>query len=116
MHSHCPLPTVGFQTELVVNTSVVVSDVHHGVTNTHTIVSTIQNDVANTQSVVSDVHEGVTNTQAIVSELQHNVTSTHTIVSDIHRAIAKGREEADDNNLPVSTCTLSIAKSTLTVV
>ncbi|KAF9642984.1 hypothetical protein BDM02DRAFT_3132728 [Thelephora ganbajun] len=71
-----------FNTELAINTHVIVSDVHQ--------------DVTNTRAVISDVHQGVVNTHAIVSELQHSVTNTHTIVSDIHRTIVKGQEASED--------------------
>ena len=95
--------SVDFQTELAINTNVVVSDIYH--------------DVVNTQTVVSDVRQGIVNTHVIVSELQHSVTSTHTIVSDIHRTIAKSQETADVKNLPVrAVCILLTAEPKLTVV
>ena len=84
-----------FQTELAINTNVVISDVRR--------------DIANARTIVSDVHQGV-------SELQHNVINTYTIVSDIHRTMVEGRERTDGEHWWVSvTCTLFIAGYTLTV-
>ena len=73
----------------------VVSDVHWGVVNTH--------------SLVSDVHQGV-------SELQRGVTDTHTIVSDIHRIVVQSQERTDGKNQSVSriVSNLFIAEPTLT--
>jgi len=56
-----------FQTELTMNTHVLVSDVHNCVVNTHTM----------------------------VSDVRHSVVNTHTMVSDIHRNILKSQEGAD---------------------
>jgi len=75
-----PPLTVRLQTELAINTNVVVYDVHH--------------DVLNTQTVVSNTH-------VIVSELQRNVTNTQTIVSDIHRTIVENQEGTDSKNWSV---------------
>jgi len=86
----------------VLNAHTIVSEVHHDVTNTHTVVSDIYNDVVNTHNAVSDVHQGVVNTHAIVSDLQHNVTNTQTIVSDIRRTMVKSEEGTDGKNQPVS--------------
>ena len=69
-----PWLTARFQTELAINTNVVVSDVHRGVANTYT--------------VVSDVHQGVVN--------------THTVVSEIHRVIVQNQEGTDSKNQSVS--------------
>ena len=111
-----PLLTVHFQTELAVNTNVVVSDIRHDVTNTHTVVSRIRRDVVNTQTIVSNVHQGVVNTHTVVSELQNSVANTHTIVSDIHRTIVGGREGTDGENQSVSvTCTLFVTERPLTL-
>ena len=73
----------------------VVSDVHRGVVNTH--------------SLVSDVHQGV-------SELQRGVTDTHTVVSDIHRIVVQSQERTDGKNQSVSriASNLFIAEPTLT--
>ena len=68
------LLTLHSQTELTINTHVIVS---------------------NTNVVVSDTH-------AIVSELEHNVTSTHAIVSEIRHTMVKGQEGSGGKNLPVS--------------
>jgi len=59
-----------FQAELAINTNVAVSDVRHGVTNTHTVVS---------------------NTHVIVSGLQRDV-------SDIRRTMVESREGTDGKN------------------
>ena len=93
--SACPSLIISFQTELAINTNVVVSDVHRGVMNTHTIVSDVRQSVINTQTLVSDVHQGV-------SELQRGVADAHTIVSDIHRTIVQSQERADGKNRLVS--------------
>ena len=84
--------TACFQTELVINTNVAVSDVHRDVLNTQTIVSGVRHDVTNTHTVVSDTH-------VIVSELQHNV-------SDIHRTIVENREWTDGKSWSVIPTTI----------
>ena len=82
-----PLLTVRIQTELAINTNVVVSDIHQGVVNTH----------------------------VTISELQHSVTKTHTIVSDIHRTVVRGQEGAESTSSSVSVArTIFVTKSTLT--
>ena len=50
-----PAPTVRPQTELGLNTYGTISDVHDGVTKTHTIVSVVQRDVADTHAVISEI-------------------------------------------------------------
>ncbi|KAF9641915.1 hypothetical protein BDM02DRAFT_3194271 [Thelephora ganbajun] len=59
-----------FNTELAINTHVIVSDIQH--------------DVLNARTVVSDVHQGI--------------VSTHAIVSDIHCTIMKSQEESEDKD------------------
>ena len=81
-------PTIRFQTELSINTHVVVSDIRHDVVNTHTI--------------VSDVHQGVVNANTIISDLQYDVTNTHAIVSEIRRNMVTGQEGTSGQNHPVS--------------
>jgi len=115
-----PLLTVRFQTELAINTHVVVSDIRRDFANTHTVVSDIHRGVLNVQTIASDVRHGVTNTHAvvsnigndvvstrtIVSEVHQGVVNTHTIVSDIHRTIVEGQEGIDGKNRLVGvTCT-----------
>ena len=79
-----PPLTVHPQTELSMNTHVVVTD--------------IRQDVVNTRTILSDVHQGVVNTHSIA-------TDTHTIVSDIHRAMVVTQEGADGKDRLVSvTC------------
>jgi hypothetical protein len=91
------LLTVHSQTELAINTHVVVLDVRH--------------DVATTQTIVSDVHRDVVSTHATVSDVQNDVASTHTMVSDIHRVVTKSQEGAHGNNCLVSiTCMLFITE------
>jgi hypothetical protein len=72
----------GFQTELVLNTRVAVSDIGH--------------DVANTYHIVSDTQEVVSGTHNVVSDTHNVVSNTHNIVSDIHRTMVKNRTETDD--------------------
>ena len=111
------------QTELSMNTHVVVSDIRQDVVNTHTIVSNVHQDVMDTHTIVSNVHQGVVNTHSVVSELHHDVattrttvTDTHTIVSDIHRAMVVNQGGTDSRTLPVSVdCILPTADSKLTV-
>ena len=96
-----PQLTVFSQTELSINTHVVVSDIHH--------------DVVNTQTIVSDVHQGVINTHSVVSELHQNVASTRTIVADIHRAVVESLGEADSKYRSVSFACILFKEPTLTV-
>ena len=65
------LLTLHPQTELAINTHVIVSD---------------------TQAAVSDVHHEVVNTHTTVSKLDHTVTSNHTMISEIHRTVVKGQD------------------------
>ena len=89
-----PPLTDRFQTELAINTNVVVSDTH---------------------TIVSNVDHGVTNTQTIVSNIDHGVANTQAIVTDIHRIVA-GQEGTDGKNRSVSaTSTLFIAEPTLII-
>jgi hypothetical protein len=95
-----PPLTIHSQTELSMNTHVVVSDIRQDVVNTHTI--------------VSNVHQGVINTHTIVSEFQHNVTNT---LSDIHRAVVVKQEVTNGKNLLVSiTRILFVIGMMLTVI
>ena len=68
--------TVCLQTELAVNTNVVVSNIHRGVANTHTVISDVHHDVMNTHAMVADIHhnmlkgpEGANNQHQSVSEI-----------------------------------------------
>ena len=83
--------------------------------NTHVIVSDIRRDVVNTHTLVSDVRQGVADTRSVVSELHHNVTDTHTIVSDIHRVMVENRDGTGGKNLSVSVPYILFDGSTLTV-
>ena len=75
------LLTLHSQTELTINTHVIVSD---------------------TRAIVSNTNAVVSNTHAIVSGLEHNFTSAQTMVSEIYRTMVKGQEGSGGNNLPVS--------------
>jgi hypothetical protein len=66
--------TIGFQTELAIDTNVAVSG---------------------TYNIVSDVHKIVSGTHNIVSD-------THNVVSDIRRIVAKQHEASDGQDRPVS--------------
>ena len=79
--------TVRFQTELAVNTNVIISDVRRDVQNTH----------------------------AAISELQRDVTSTLTVISNIQRAVVRGRDETDDQHSVSITCIMFVPESTLTI-
>ena len=75
------LLNIHIQTELAINTHVIVPGIHHEVTNAQTIVPDTHSGVADTRGPVSDVHCGVANTHPIVSELHDNVADTHTTVN-----------------------------------
>jgi len=77
-----------FQTELVINTNVTISDVRRG--------------VVTTQTIVSDVQQGVTNTHAVVSELQQDFASTQAILSDVHAMVKSQGGTTEGNDQPVS--------------
>jgi methyl-accepting chemotaxis protein len=78
------------QTELAINTHVTVS---------------------NTHSIISELGQNVTSTHAIVSELGQNITGMHTMVSDIHRTMVKIQEDSGGINPLVSeTRTLPITE------
>ena len=80
------------QTELAINTHVIVS---------------------NTHVIVSELGQNATSTHAIVSELGRNATSTHAMISNIHRTMVRSQEGGDGINLLVSGIrTLSIAEVT----
>jgi prophage DNA circulation protein len=98
-----PSLTVGFQTELAINTCAAVSDIRHDVANTHSIVSDVHHDVANTHNIVSGTHNVVSGTHNIVSD-------THNIVSDIHRAVVKHQGTDGPGRSVSSRCALLIIK------
>jgi len=78
------------QTELAINTHVIVS---------------------NTHAIVSELGQNATSTHVIVSELGQNVTSTHAMVSNIHRTMVRSQEGSDGINPLVSEIrTLSITE------
>ena len=89
-----PVLTFRPQTELAINTHVIVSDIRHDVTNTQAVVSAVRHDVSNTHTIVSGLH--------------HNVADTHALVSDIHSTMMKSQETVYGQTLPVSiVCTHS---------
>ena len=97
-----PPLTVHFQTELAINTNMVVSDVRHDVLTTRTVVSDVHHDITNIHTVVSDA-------QTIVADVRHDVANTHTVVSDTHvivsdiyRTIVENQEGTGDKNQSVS--------------
>ena len=91
--------------------------------NTHVIVSDIRQDVVSTHAIVSNVHQGVVNTHSVVSELRRDVattsttvTDTHTIVSDIHRAIVVNHGGTDDKTPSVSVDCIPFAPESMLTV
>jgi len=60
--------TVNSQTELAINTHVVVSNIHHDVANTHTLVSDIHRNIVKGQEGTNTKHQAVGDTRA----LQHH--------------------------------------------
>ena len=108
--------TIRSQTELSVNTHVVVSDIRQDVVNTQAIVSNVQDGVVNTHSLVSELHHNVATTHATVTGTHTTVTDTHTIVSDIHRAMVVSQGGTDGKALSVSvSCIRSTAQLALIV-
>ena len=79
--------TVHSQTELGFNKYAAISDVHDGVTKTHTVVSGVQRGVG-------DMH--------VVSEAQRDVADTHATVSEIRHEILESRKGLDDRRLSVN--------------
>jgi len=69
----------------------------------------------NTTLIVSDVHHGVVNTQAMVSDVHHDVTNTHTMVSDIHRNMLKSQEGTDNQLRSVSNIRSVLSPNLLTI-
>ena len=66
-----------FQTELAIDTNIVVTDTHAVVTDAHV--------------VVSDTHTVVTDTQTVVTKIEKKV-------ADIHRDVLAGREGSSGQN------------------
>src|SRR5882757_5929665 len=81
----CPLLSARFQTELAINTNLVVTNVHKDVVDIHTAVTDVRHDVRDTHAVVSNTHAAVSNIDRGVSELQTNFANTQTAVTDIRR-------------------------------
>jgi len=101
-----------FQTELAINTHVVVADVHQDVVDTRTVVTDVRHDVKDARAIVSNVHHVVKDTHAVVSDVRHDVrdtravvSTTHTIVSELQTNIAhlvKSQEGTDGKDQSVS--------------
>ncbi|KAF9791182.1 hypothetical protein BJ322DRAFT_432487 [Thelephora terrestris] len=85
-----------FNTELAIDTNVVVSGTHKIVSGTHNIVSDTYNVASETQNIVSNTHNVVSNTHDVVS-------NTHNVVSDIRRIVAKQQEASDGQDRPTHT-------------
>jgi len=71
------------------------------------VVSNIHHNVANTQTVISDIQQGVVNTYAIVSGLHHHV-------SGIHHTMLRSQGWAGSGSQSVSVYTLFSTEQTLT--
>ena len=72
--------------------------------------------VRNTPITVSGIHHEVMNAPTTVSELHRNVADTNAIVSDIHRSMLEGREGTAGQRQSVSDVgTLSITEQILTI-
>jgi len=98
-----------FQTELAINTHVVVTDIRQDVASTRTVVTDVRKDVVDTRTIVTDVRHDVKDTHDIVSSVHHDVkdtrdvvSTTHTIVTDIHRNLLKSQEEGGGKDQSVS--------------
>jgi tetratricopeptide (TPR) repeat protein len=76
------------QTELAINTNVVVSDTHVAVSNTHV--------------VVSDTHVAVSSTHVVVSDTHAVVSDAHAMISDLHRNALTRQEGSDGQDRSVS--------------
>ena len=119
----CSSLIVHFQTELSINTHVVVSDIRQDVANTRAIVSNVHQGVVNTHTIISELHHDVettcaaiTNTHTTVTDTYTTVSDTRTMVSDIHRAIVENQDGTDSNSRLVSViCILFINEPPLTV-
>jgi hypothetical protein len=81
--------TAPFQTELAIDTNLVVTD-------THVVVADTQVTVADTRVAVTDAQKAIAGTHTVVAD-------THTMVADIHRSVLTGREGTSSKNNSVST-------------
>ena len=96
------------QTQLAIDTHMVVADsktmvadTQTKVTDTQTKVTDTQAKVADTQSKVADTQTKVTDTQTKVTDTQTKVTDTHTMVADIHQQVLAGRQDTSGQNRSV---------------
>ena len=71
------LLTFHSQTELVINTHVMVTDIQYDVANTRTVVSELHHNVANTQAIVSGIHSTMMKNQEGAGGQNMSVSATH---------------------------------------
>ena len=94
-----------FQTELAIDTNIVVGDTHVVVTDTRRV-------IADTHTVVADTHTVVADTHTVVADTYTAVGDTQTMVADIHRSVLSGGGDTSGKNHSVrATCDPSIKKS-----
>ena len=97
-----------FQTELAIDTNIVVANTHTVVANTNAVVANTHTVVEDTHAVVADTHTAVADTRVIVADTHTVVGDTHTavadtrtMVSDIHRIVLTGQEVSSGKNRSV---------------
>jgi ATP-dependent protease HslVU (ClpYQ) peptidase subunit len=88
--------TAPFQTELAIDTNLVVTDTQVVVADTQVAVTDTRMAVADTRMAVTDAQKAIAGTHTVVAD-------THTMVADIHRSVLTGREGTTDENHPVGT-------------
>ena len=75
-----PLLTAHSQTELAINTRLAVSDVHHGVVNTHTMVSAIHRNMLKSQEGTDDQLQLVSDIRTLshhrISNVRHHLDAS----------------------------------------
>jgi hypothetical protein len=90
--------TAPFQTELAIDTNLVVTDTHVVVADTQVVVADTRVAVADARRAVADTQKAVAGTQTVVTDTHTVVTDTNTMVADIHRSVLTGREGTSSNN------------------
>jgi hypothetical protein len=95
-----------FQTELAIDTHMMVTDTKAVVVNTRKIVKDTQVVVANTQTMIADAQVVVSNTQATVAD-------THVLVADIHRKVLTGQGGTSNENHSVCVARFSSTREYL---
>jgi hypothetical protein len=83
------------QTELAIDTNLVVTDTRVVVADTQVVVTDTQVAVADTRAAVVDAHKAIAGTHTVVAD-------THTMIADIHRSVLTGREGTSNKNNSVS--------------